>query len=110
MEDVLKEQEEKNREKLRGQIYRVLLCHPSGLTAWEIGRLLGRDRNGVHPRITEMIKSKIIFETGGKRAEPTTGKKCTVYTLAIYWGFWERSYQIDGVGNIYRKESEACTG
>ena len=62
MEDVLKEQEEKNREKLRGQIYRVLLCHPSGLTAWEIGRLLGRDRNGVYPRITERSQKHVQVE------------------------------------------------
>lgn len=92
-----------NYASLRNQIHSILFNHPNGLTAWEIGKIMGTNRDGVHPRIVELVNKNLVYETGGKRLEQSTGKRCRVYVLAKYYENWAKNHEIDENGNIHVK-------
>lgn len=84
MEEDVKKLVDNLRKTLKPLIQQLLYDHPEGLTAEEIGEHLGRDRQGVHPRIRELEKAKIVFKTGEKRISKVTKVHVNVYKHVAY--------------------------
>jgi len=76
--------EEKDSGRIQSRSISILQCYPIGraLTDREVMTLLGfSDPNKVRPRITELVKSRVLAECGAMK-DPVTGKTVRLTRLA----------------------------
>jgi len=63
---------------IRGAALRTLQAHPAGLTADEVADTINRSILAVRPRLSELSKMGLIFDSGTTRAN-TSGVQAIVW-------------------------------